>query len=609
MSKHIQRNISRIGTFLSLVVLPLSLFVIFLIMTATLRYEAALRIDVMRSQEARAAAQQLLTLLVDSETGARGYLATGERLFLEPHRAAVQALPGVRAKLADRMTPRATSAATLAELDRLIAHKLDLTEASILEARDSQRREALLAREQMGKQAMDRVRLLIGRVEGDEAAELAVRLAAADRVNVWIGVLTGVVFVALALMIAILARVMRRELKARQHGLVEASARSDAAEQANEAKSRFLAIMSHEIRTPLNGVLGMAQAMDADDLSAVQRDRLDVIRQSGESLLAILNDVLDLSKIEAGRLDLEAADFSMHDLARGAHAAFTTLANKKGLSFDLVVEPRAQGVYRGDSTRVRQILYNLISNALKFTDRGEVRVIVSESKEGVILKVSDTGVGIAPDRLPQLFQSFEQADVSTTRKYGGTGLGLAICRELAHLMEGTIRAESRPGKGTTFTVVLPLPKGALASALASSQPSAAAMANFPLGARLRVLAAEDNTVNQLVLKTLLHQVGAEPMVVGDGAQALAAWREQTWDVILMDIQMPVMDGRAATDAIRRLERETGRARTPIIALTANAMAHQVAEYLAADMDGVVSKPIDVHKLFQTLDEVLPASVG
>jgi len=376
------------------------------------------------------------------------------------------------------------------------------------------------------------------------------------------------------------------------------------AEAANRAKSSFLATMSHEIRTPLNGVLGMAQAMAADELTAHQRDRLSVIRKSGETLLAILNDLLDLSKIEAGKLELEEADFDIAELARGAHGAFTAIAHKKGLSFDLVVEQAARGVYRGDSTRVRQILYNLVSNALKFTHEGEVRVAVNGDDAGLSIRVSDTGIGIPSARLATLFEKFEQADTSTTRRYGGTGLGLAICRELASLMGGSIRAESKPGKGATFIVDLPLPRisgeAEHCDAPAATAPSAPDM-DTP---EIRVLAAEDNVVNQLVLKTLLAQAGVNPVIVDNGRQAVEAWETGEWDIILMDVQMPEMDGPTAARAIREREQATGRKRTPIIALTANAMAHQVADYTTAGMDGFVAKPIEISRLFGAIQEVL-----
>ncbi|HEY3948343.1 ATP-binding protein [Phenylobacterium sp.] len=388
----------------------------------------------------------------------------------------------------------------------------------------------------------------------------------------------------------------------------------DEAEAANKAKSAFLATMSHEIRTPLNGVLGMAQAMSAEDLPAHQRERLDVIRQSGESLLAILNDVLDLSKIEAGKLELEETEFDIEQLARGAYAAFTAIAGAKGIDFDLSVTPAARGAYRGDSTRVRQVLYNLVSNAIKFTETGGVGVRVDRTGAGLTVTVSDTGIGIAAEPLSRLFSKFEQGDATTTRRYGGTGLGLAICRELAQLMGGEVSAESEPGKGSVFTVTLPLAPVRLAARRGSrrARPAPEPVSETRVAAArgaIRVLAAEDNAVNQLVLKTLLTQVGLDPVIVGDGAEAVAAWEADAWDVILMDVQMPVMDGPDAARAIRAREAETGRRRTPIVALTANAMSHQVTEYLASGMDGFVPKPIEVARLLEAISQAIEPPTG
>jgi len=396
---------------------------------------------------------------------------------------------------------------------------------------------------------------------------------------------------------------MRGISETKQHERALMAAKQDA-EAANAAKSAFLATMSHEIRTPLNGVLGMAQAMAAEGLPQVQRERLDVIRQSGETLLAILNDVLDLSKIEAGKLELEETDFDLGDLARGAHAAFTAIANKKGLSFDLSVSEEAAGIWRGDSTRIRQIVYNLVSNGLKFTEEGEVKVSIDRHEMGLRIAVRDTGIGMTASQLKKLFEKFGQADASTTRRFGGTGLGLSICRELATLMGGSISATSKLGNGAVFTVDLPLVRiGEAAAAEAAPHTSEEALD----GRALRILAAEDNAVNQLVLKTLLHQAGIEPVIVDDGRAAVETWEAGTWDVILMDVQMPVLDGPSATAMIRQREQAQGRARTPIIALTANAMAHQVAEYRAAGMDGFVAKPIEIGKLFAVLQEVLGAA--
>jgi signal transduction histidine kinase/ActR/RegA family two-component response regulator len=374
-----------------------------------------------------------------------------------------------------------------------------------------------------------------------------------------------------------------------------------AAERASYAKSQFVANMSHEIRTPLNGVLGMTQAMAKDDLSEIQRERLDVVQRSGEILLTILNDILDFSKIEAGKLTLEISPFDLEELAQGAHAAFTAVAQKKGLSFDLRVEASACAIFNGDATRVRQIIYNLVSNALKFTEDGHVRVLVKGLDVGFSIQVADTGIGISDDNLKRLFSKFEQADASTTRRFGGTGLGLAICRELTVLMGGRIDVRSVVGEGSTFIVDLPLERLPNDAAAPSADPVPDLVAADDVAERpVRLLAAEDNRVNQLVLKTLLHQAGIYPVLVDDGRAAVEAWASEAWDIVLMDMQMPVMDGLTATRMIREQERLTGRPRTPIVALTANAMSHHLADYRAAGIDAFVSKPIDIGKLIEAI---------
>jgi signal transduction histidine kinase len=402
----------------------------------------------------------------------------------------------------------------------------------------------------------------------------------------------GAVFLALALAPVVVIRNERR------NKVLFLASRD--AHLASAAKSAFLATISHEIRTPLNGILGMARAVLNDELPQLQRGRVEVMRRSGEALLAILNDVLDFSKIESGRLELEVAPFDIAELVEGAHAAFAAVEGARGLAFDLVVEDAAGGAFEGDILRIRQIALNLISNAVKFTAEGRVSVMIGYSAGDLRVAVSDTGIGIAPDRVGHLFQRFVQADSTTTRRFGGTGLGLAISRELCTAMGGTIDVESTLGEGSTFTAVLPLPRSAMP---ASQAPPAS---SSDLDRKLRVLAAEDNPVNQLVLRTLLEQVGIEPTIVGDGAEALEAWRVGEWDLILMDVQMPVMDGPTACREIRRLERESLRERTPVVALTANVMSHQLAEYGDAGMDGCVGKPIEVAELFTVISGVLEA---
>ncbi len=376
--------------------------------------------------------------------------------------------------------------------------------------------------------------------------------------------------------------------------------------EANTAKSTFLATMSHEIRTPLNGVLGMAQAMASGDLDAEQHGRLKIIRQSGEALLTILNDFLDLSKIEAGKLEIEEIAFDLEAVAESAFAPFSAIAQAKGVRLTLDAAP-ARGAYLGDPTRIRQILYNLTSNALKFTSQGEIVLSVRPIPAGGLeVRIADTGIGIPADKLASLFDSFTQVDASTARRFGGTGLGLSICRRLADLMGGVIAVESEVGKGSTFTVTLPLTRlGDTLDEPADTAP------HLPLAelSKVRVLAAEDNEVNRLVLRTLLAQIGIDPHIVEDGVLAVEAWETSDWDVILMDVQMPNMDGAEATRAIRVREAETGRARTPIIGLTANAMAHQITEYCAVGMDAHVAKPIDAARLFQAIAEQFAAAPG
>ncbi len=378
----------------------------------------------------------------------------------------------------------------------------------------------------------------------------------------------------------------------------EAQEQTRAAERANQAKSAFLATMSHEIRTPLNGVLGMAQAVLADDLATEQRARVKIIRQSGETLLTLLNDILDLSKIAAGKFELENIEFELGELLAGCRAAFSSVADKKGVGLSIEVDSSARGVYFGDPTRVRQILNNLISNGLKFTERGEVCLQVDRLEDQLRLIVSDTGIGLSKEQLPQLFARFAQADVSTTRRFGGTGLGLAICKELADMLGGHITVESVEGHGTTFTVSLPLPRigDEKAEAVVDSDVEATDREG------LRVLVAEDNSVNQLVIRTILNQIGIDPVIVADGEQAVQAWTAQHFDVVLMDVQMPVLDGVNATRAIRALEVESRRPRTPIVALTANAMSHHLNEYSACGMDAFVAKPIRVEELYAALDK-------
>lgn len=387
-----------------------------------------------------------------------------------------------------------------------------------------------------------------------------------------------------------------RALTAAMRDLEEAR---DRAEGANVAKSQFLANMSHEIRTPLNGVLGMAEVLSRSVLDPADRQKVQVIRNSGEALLALLNDILDLSKVEAGKMELDIHPFDLGQAVDAATLAFAEVAAHKGLRFLVEVDPAARGVWLGDGGRVRQVLANFTSNAVKFTAAGEVRVRVRRTAQGFACTVSDSGVGIAPDRLEQLFRRFSQVDPSATRRFGGTGLGLAISREFVELMGGRVAVTSVEGGGSAFSFDLPmswLHDSATPPDTAPDAPS--------LPPALRVLAAEDNPTNRMLLAAMLEPMGMELTLVEDGAEAVKAFADCRFDVVLMDIQMPVMNGVDAARAMRALEAREGLEPTPILAVSANVMRHQIDEYRDAGMNGFVAKPLATAALVAAVEDAL-----
>ena len=410
---------------------------------------------------------------------------------------------------------------------------------------------------------------------------------------------------AFAAVMAVLGRQMWRVIReldayerAHEKAVHDLEDARDRAEAANVAKSQFLANMSHEIRTPLNGILGMAQVLALGDLPDDAHDKVLVIRNSGETLLSLLNDVLDLSKIEAGRLEVDAEPFDLAQVVAGATAAFAEAARRKGVGFTVDIAPDLRGLWRGDPGKIRQVLGNLTANAVKFTAAGEVRLTVSPCEAGVAFAVQDSGPGIPGAQIERLFQRFSQADTSATRKFGGTGLGLAISRDLVELMGGSIGVESVEGEGSTFTVELPLAWiGPVAEAPQEESPE-------PDLPKVRILAAEDNRTNQVLLKAMLDPLGVELTVAGDGREALELFCAGAFDLVLMDIQMPVMNGVDAALAIRALEKAEGREPTPILALSANVMRHQIAEYLATGMDGFIAKPINMATLIGAIETAL-----
>lgn len=398
------------------------------------------------------------------------------------------------------------------------------------------------------------------------------------------------------------AAVFRREMAAAMFALADEKRRAEAADR---AKSAFLANMSHEIRTPLNGVLGMADVLAETGLDDAQRRSVSLIRTSGDQLLAMLNDILDLSKVEAGQMTLERDPFALSEALNHVSALYQPQLQARGVAFELNIDPELGGVLRvGDRLRLVQVLGNLVSNAAKFTSAGrvEVHALPGASADEVIFKVTDSGCGMNPDELARVFEPFAQADVSTTRRFGGTGLGLSIVMRLIDLMDGSLNAESVAGEGSVFTVRLPLPPagqdGLQSGAARNLDAAETALAG------LRALIVDDSETNRLVAAGLLRPLKASVRLAGDGAEAVEMAADGRYDFVLMDIRMPEMDGVSALKAIRATQPDL-----PVIAMTANVMDHQVRAYMAQGFDAVLAKPLRPETLLEAVRNVVTPARG